>query len=70
MKREDFEKEFSNDHRCKVKYRNRDGRTAFGIALDRVQKSLTGNLFVCVDSFVNRVKLSDIISIENTGREW
>lgn len=70
MKREDFDKVFSNDHRCKVTYRDRDGRTAFGVALDRVQKSVTGTAFVCVDSFVNRVRLADIVSIENTGKPW
>jgi len=53
-----------------VTYTDRNGSTRKGIALDEPVKTLSGIHAVAVDSFANRVLVTNIHKVENTGKLW
>lgn len=70
MTRDEFLKVYNDQYRCSVKYRGKDGSTQTGIALDKPVSSVTGQYFVFVNSFTNRVRMHDVISVSVTNSQW
>lgn len=67
----EFNSAYNPDARCFVVYKEKGtGYNAKGLLLDGIQESVSGTLFVFVDSFCKRVPLSDVIRVQDTGTPW
>lgn len=70
MNIEDFEREYSAQHKCMATYKDKHGDTVKGLLLDGIQTSLSGIKYVNLDSFYKSIQLKHIISVKNTGEKW
>lgn len=70
MTREQFMSGYSPQHKMMVTYTDKYGSTRKGIALQEPVKTLSGIHAVYVDSFANRVLVTNIHKVENTGKLW
>lgn len=70
MTHTEFLESYNPDNRCLVTYTDALGKRAWGIALDKPTKRLSGLYAVDVGSFCTSVTMSNVISVSDTGVRW
>lgn len=67
---EHIDRIYNPQTRCVATYRDPDGYPKRGLMLEPTQKSVTGEYFVYVDSYHNRIPVGEIIHVEDTHHGW
>ena len=70
MHLEDIDQAYNPNTRCMATYRDPQGYPNRGLLLDPPQKSVTGNWFVFVGSYANRIVIDDVIAVHDTKVLW